>query len=83
MTFVGGKDIRDSILLCQDLFHNYHKEGKEKKCAIKIDIIKAYDFFYWDFLLVMLRTMDFPLIFVNWIEEYISTPFLVCLNKEL
>lgn len=41
--FVGRNCIGENILLCQELLYNYHKPSKDKKCTIKIDLMKAYD----------------------------------------
>lgn len=41
--FVRGRKIGDNILLCSELLHNYHKNVNNlKKCAIKINVMKAY-----------------------------------------
>lgn len=40
-TIMEGKSIGDNIIFFQDLMHNYHKEYKDKKCAIKVDLMKA------------------------------------------
>lgn len=82
--FIGGWYIGDNILLCQELLHNYHKDKREKKCAIKVDLLKAYDFLDYKFLLVILKIMGFPPKYVMWVEECISiTSFSISVNKEL
>ncbi|XP_044503432.1 uncharacterized protein LOC123224015 [Mangifera indica] len=82
--FVGGRSIGENILLCQELMQGYHKDTLEKKCAIKIDIMKAYDSLNWDFLLAALNTIDIPQTFITWIRSCITSPkFSVGLNGEL
>ncbi|XP_022003085.1 uncharacterized protein LOC110900505 [Helianthus annuus] len=41
--FVPGRKISDNILLTQELMHNYHVDRGPPRCALKIDIQKAYD----------------------------------------
>ncbi|GKD39369.1 hypothetical protein Tco_1259576, partial [Tanacetum coccineum] len=38
-----GRNIQDNILLTQELLKGYNKKGGAKRCALKIDITKAYD----------------------------------------
>lgn len=69
MAFVKGRKIRDNILLCQELIHNYHRStSSPKRYALKIDILKAYDPVNWKFLLKVLRGLRFLQIFIHWIE---------------
>ncbi|XP_044505750.1 uncharacterized protein LOC123225704 [Mangifera indica] len=82
--FVGGRSIGENILLCQELMQGYHKDTLEKKCAIKIDIMKAYDSLNWDFLFAALNTIDIPQTFITWIRSCITSPkFSVGINGEL
>ncbi|KAL0439770.1 UNVERIFIED_CONTAM: LINE-1 reverse transcriptase [Sesamum latifolium] len=51
------------------------------RCALKVDIRKAYDTVEWDFLRAVLQLFGFPALFISWIEECVTTPsFSVCLN---
>ncbi|KAL2240805.1 UNVERIFIED_CONTAM: hypothetical protein Sindi_0721700 [Sesamum indicum] len=51
------------------------------RCALKVDIRKAYDTVDWDFLIAAMEMFGFPSTFVKWIEECVSTPsFSVGLN---
>ena len=47
--FVPGRKISDNILLTQELMHNYHVDRGPPRCALKIDIQKAYDTVSWSF----------------------------------
>ncbi|GKC58517.1 ribonuclease H-like domain-containing protein, partial [Tanacetum coccineum] len=49
-TFVSGRRISDSILITQELMHNYHRDRGPPRCAFKVDIQKAYDTVDWEFL---------------------------------
>ncbi|GJV34890.1 RNA-directed DNA polymerase, eukaryota, reverse transcriptase zinc-binding domain protein [Tanacetum coccineum] len=41
--FIQGRNIQDNILLTQELLKGYNRKGGSKRCALKIDIAKAYD----------------------------------------
>ncbi|XP_031285378.1 uncharacterized protein LOC116144061 [Pistacia vera] len=73
--FVGDRRIGDNILLCQQLVHNYNRaSAKEKWCALKVDLMKAYDSVNWEFLLQVLKNFGFLSVLVNWISKCITTP---------
>ncbi|KAL0455518.1 UNVERIFIED_CONTAM: LINE-1 retrotransposable element O protein [Sesamum latifolium] len=40
---VPGRSIGDNILLAQELFHGYNQQHLPPRCALKVDIRKAYD----------------------------------------
>ncbi|GKA52638.1 copia protein, partial [Tanacetum coccineum] len=48
--FVPGKRISDNILITQELMHSYHRNRGPPRCAVKVDIQKAYDTVDWRFL---------------------------------
>ncbi|KAK4384175.1 putative ribonuclease H protein [Sesamum angolense] len=79
--FVPGRSIGDNILLAQELFTGYKRQGLPKRCALKVDLRKAYDTVEWDFLSAVLQLFGFPSTFIGWIEECVTTPmFSVCIN---
>ncbi|KAL2247967.1 UNVERIFIED_CONTAM: Transposon TX1 uncharacterized protein [Sesamum indicum] len=79
--FIPGRSIGDNILLAQELFTGYNQTRLPPRCALKVDIRKAYDTVEWDFLVATLQLFGFPPTFIRWIEECISTTsFLVGLN---
>ncbi|XP_035547381.1 uncharacterized protein LOC118348915 [Juglans regia] len=59
-TFVEGRRIGNNILLAQELLRNYHRDQGTPQCALKVDLMKAYDTVRWDFVLVVLKTIGFP-----------------------
>ncbi|KAK9049037.1 hypothetical protein SSX86_031996 [Deinandra increscens subsp. villosa] len=64
--------------------HNYHRNVGEPKCALKVDIQKAYDTVDWGFLNHILCCFGLPDLMVNWIMTFISTvSYSICLNGEL
>lgn len=40
--FISGRSIQDNILLAHEIIRNYHRDKGPTKCAMKIDIRKAY-----------------------------------------
>ncbi|GJW18232.1 RNA-directed DNA polymerase, eukaryota, reverse transcriptase zinc-binding domain protein [Tanacetum coccineum] len=53
--FIQGRNIQDNILLTQELLKGYNRKGGSKRCALKIDIAKAYDTV---FTLIMAKNVD-------------------------
>ncbi|KAL2252964.1 UNVERIFIED_CONTAM: hypothetical protein Sindi_0091100 [Sesamum indicum] len=79
--FVPGRSIGDNIMLAQELFMGYNQTRLPPRCALKVDIRKAYDTVDWDFLIVVMEMFGFPSTFVKWIEECVTTPsFSIGLN---
>ncbi|KAL0451451.1 UNVERIFIED_CONTAM: LINE-1 retrotransposable element O protein [Sesamum latifolium] len=78
--FVPGRSIGDNILLAQELY-GYNQQRLPPRCALKVDLRKAYDTVEWDFLRAVLTLFGFPEQFIGWIVECVTTPsFSVCLN---
>ncbi|GAA0172221.1 hypothetical protein LIER_26086 [Lithospermum erythrorhizon] len=63
--FVKRRVIGDNILMTQELVSGYHKEGKVDRCAIKIDVMKAYDSVRWEYLSMVMKTVGFPDVYVR------------------
>ncbi|KAL2224833.1 UNVERIFIED_CONTAM: hypothetical protein Sindi_2937100 [Sesamum indicum] len=59
-TFIPGRIIGDNIMLAQELFAKYNQMHLPPRCALKVDIRKAYDTVEWDFLLAVLQLFGFP-----------------------
>ncbi|GAB2272053.1 hypothetical protein Dimus_038968 [Dionaea muscipula] len=82
--FVRGRRIGDSILVAHELLCGYHLDRSPPRCAIKIDIMKAYDSIEWDFLRIVLAGFGFPSWLVQRIMECVTTAsFSVVVNGEL
>ncbi|KAL2246342.1 UNVERIFIED_CONTAM: hypothetical protein Sindi_2902400 [Sesamum indicum] len=81
IAFIPGRSIGDNIMLAQELFSRYNQMRLPPRCALKVDIRKAYDTVEWDFLLAVLQLFGFPPRFTRWIEECVSTTsFSIGLN---
>lgn len=71
----------DNVLLMQELVKNYHKSGGSPRCAVKMDLMKAYDSVDWTFLLDIMQSMQFPDQYIQWVKNCITTPmFSVMIN---
>ncbi|GJS31679.1 RNA-directed DNA polymerase, eukaryota, reverse transcriptase zinc-binding domain protein [Tanacetum coccineum] len=47
--FVPGRLVQDNLLITQELLKEYNRKIGPQRCALKIDIAKAYDTVNWDF----------------------------------
>ncbi|GJW76253.1 RNA-directed DNA polymerase, eukaryota, reverse transcriptase zinc-binding domain protein [Tanacetum coccineum] len=82
--FIQGRNIQDNILLTQELLKGYNRKGGSKRCALKIDIAKAYDTVSWEFLRSILIKFGFHWKMVEWILTCIScSAFSICVNGEV
>lgn len=72
--FIKGRLLSDNVLLAQELFRGYGRETGLPKCALKIDLHKAFDSVRWPFVIAVLHNMNFPRAFIRWVEECITTP---------
>ena len=59
--FIKGRNITDNILLAHEIFNMLGKKKHHKigYGALKIDMSKAYDRVNWNFLKVVLLSMNF------------------------
>ncbi|KAL0444904.1 UNVERIFIED_CONTAM: LINE-1 reverse transcriptase [Sesamum latifolium] len=68
-------------VLYKELFYGYNQQHLPPRCALKVDLRKAYDTIEWDFLRAVVILLGFPKKFIVWIVECVTTPsFWVCLN---
>ncbi|XP_010445454.1 PREDICTED: uncharacterized protein LOC104728123 [Camelina sativa] len=82
--FVKDRLLMENVLLATEIIKDYHKDSVSPRCALKIDISKAFDSVQWSFLLTVLRAMAFPEQYVGWIQTCITTAsFSVQVNGEL
>jgi hypothetical protein len=60
-TFVSGRLITDNIISAYQCFH-FMKRSKSKKnsfCALKLDMMKAYERVEWDYLEAIMIKLGF------------------------
>ncbi|KAL9308099.1 putative RNA-directed DNA polymerase [Arabidopsis thaliana] len=82
--FVKDRLLIENLLLATELVKDYYKDSVSTRCAIKIDISKAFDSVQWSFLLNVLLAMNFPAVFIHWIKLCITTAsFSVQVNGDL
>ena len=81
--FIPGRSIIDNILLSQELVRGYHVKRGYPRCALKVDIQKAYDTVNWKFLRSILYQFGFHPIMVMWIMECVEkSSFMININGE-
>jgi len=81
--FVKDRLLIENLLLATELTKDYHKETISTRCAIKIDISKAFESVQWPFLINVLTVLWFPRDFIHWINLCITTAsFSVQVNGE-
>lgn len=82
--FVKDRVLMENVLMASELVKNYHKDTVSARCAVKIDISKAFDSVQWPFILSTLIAIKVPDRFVLWIQKCIELPsFSVQINGEL
>lgn len=82
--FIKDRLLVENLLLATEIVKDYHKEDVSPRCAMKIDIAKAFDSIHWPFLLKTLKALNMPDEFIHWIELCICTAsFSVQVNGEL
>lgn len=63
---------------------DFHKRGPVTRGCLQIDLTKAYDNISWPFLLNVLKAFKLPEVFINWINQCISTlSYNIGFNGEL
>jgi hypothetical protein len=83
--FVPGRWITESVVLAQEIMHNF-KQSKKKKGNVwlKLDFHKAYDSLEWDFIIRVLKAVGYDQKVTNLIYQCISSinfTFLLNGNK--
>ncbi|KAL3519687.1 hypothetical protein ACH5RR_017836 [Cinchona calisaya] len=56
-----------------ELLRGYHRADGKARCAIKVDIIKAYDTIRWEFLFLAMKLLKFPHKFLEWVKLCVCT----------
>lgn len=71
--FVGGRLITDNALIAYEMLHGIKLSSSAGKCAIKLDMSKAYDRIEWGFVQKMLRRLGFDERFIKLIMNCITS----------
>ncbi|XP_038991415.1 uncharacterized protein LOC120114653 [Hibiscus syriacus] len=58
--FLKGRSIVDNTLLAQELVRGYSRKKISPRCALKIDLQKAFDSLNWEFIDVILHALGLP-----------------------
>lgn len=64
--FLGGRNMMDSVVVANEVIHEA-KRRRKSTIVFKVDFEKAYDSVDWEFLLYMLRRMNFCEQWIAWI----------------
>ncbi|CAL1376735.1 unnamed protein product [Linum trigynum] len=59
--------------MAQELVSGYNRRYLSSRCAIKVDIMKAFDSVNWRYLFFMMSAMGFPATFLKWIRSCLQT----------
>ncbi|XP_058203052.1 uncharacterized protein LOC131317521 [Rhododendron vialii] len=57
----------------QELVRDYHKDSGVARCALKLDLMKAYDSVSWGYLFEIMQIMGFPSLFIRWVHQCVTT----------
>ncbi|KAL2230707.1 UNVERIFIED_CONTAM: hypothetical protein Sindi_1665100 [Sesamum indicum] len=72
--FIPGRSIGNNIMLGQELFTGYNQLRLPPRCAMKVDIGKAYDTVEWDFLLAVCNYSTFQQYSSNRLRSVLPRP---------
>ncbi|XP_058208177.1 uncharacterized protein LOC131321190 [Rhododendron vialii] len=73
----------NATLVTLELMRVYHKHSSSPRCAMKVDIMKAYDNVKWDLLRDVLISMNFHPKMIQWLKACVSTAnYCLCFNGE-
>ncbi|XP_022847501.1 uncharacterized protein LOC111370020 [Olea europaea var. sylvestris] len=82
--FIKGRSMMENIHLARELMRQYNRKRVAPRRLLKIDSRKAYDSVSWNFLKSVLEGLNFPLRFVQWIMECVTTPtYFIALNGSM
>lgn len=72
LAFIKGRYILDGVVVLNELVEDA-KKSKERRIFLKVDFVKAYDSIDWEYLIEMLKILNFPSKWICWVKECIST----------
>ncbi|XP_026443893.1 uncharacterized protein LOC113344037 [Papaver somniferum] len=79
--FISSRSIQDNIMLAHELVRNYHRPKGVSRCALKVDLKKAYDSVKSEAVLEAMSKFGFPSQFITWVKLCISSAkFFILVN---
>ncbi|KAE8660212.1 Bidirectional sugar transporter SWEET16 [Hibiscus syriacus] len=82
--FIPGRSIIENTLMAQEMVKGYNHSSLSARCALKLELQKAFDYVDWKFLLIVMEALDMPERMIAWIKECITTAsYSVSLNGGL
>ncbi|XP_059285024.1 uncharacterized protein LOC132038365 [Lycium ferocissimum] len=70
--FIKGRAITENILLAQEIINDINKPSRGGNVVIKLDMAKAYDRVYWNFLCMALKKFGFSDWWKHLVQNFIS-----------
>lgn len=70
--FVAARRIQDNIILAQKVVNDYSRANGKPRCAIKVDLMKAFDLVHLLFVNKIMKVLGCLDIFIKWIQECIT-----------
>jgi len=71
--FVSGRELIFNVLMCQEVARGYNRKHVSLRCMTKIDLRKAYDSVYWEFVEELLASLKFLSMFIKLVKACIYT----------
>lgn len=71
--FILERSIRHNSHLCQELLKHYSKRHSSPRCAIKVDIRRAFDTLNHNFLFLAMNSLGFPSTLIDWVRVCVTS----------
>ncbi|KAL1198665.1 putative ribonuclease H protein [Cardamine amara subsp. amara] len=82
--FVKGRLLVENVLLASELVQGFTRKHTTPRGLLQVDLRKAFDSVSWGFIIQVLKSANFPPIYINWVKNCITTTsFSVTVNGDL
>lgn len=71
-TYLKGRNILDGVVILNEIIRDA-KISKNRRLIFKVDFSKAFDSINWDYLLDMMKGMNFPDQWLSWMKTFVTT----------